>query len=314
MKDTLLFERIPLLRSTRAYEYAPGIQYDGGKYLAQGITSFGQSIGTGIDDLIKKHDKIVKEREEMAGVDEYNDLIVSHAYDKNLGPFSDPDPVKREEALNKYHAMSHTQKTGFAAGLGANIVSDWQQQRMEMAAHEGQPQLLTLPDGSTIPGHYYIPGARSVIDTTKKAQQRQPMIGEEVTPGFIWNGHELVEKRAVKQDEGTLLLNAQRQRKLAALNQELGTAQGEIATGNVRPGPDWLPLTTTYADQVKKLLAQRAALQQPQSGNDLAAPPGPSSGNGSSQKIRVRAPNGQVGLIPPDQLEAALAQGYQQIQ
>jgi hypothetical protein len=113
--------------------YEPGVVNRSGEIFANAIS------GT-IDDL----EKLRREREQMAKEDQYNDMVVSHAYQN--GQVS-------EDELNKYNAMSHSKKTGFAAGIAANIVSDWKQQsqQTEIAQRQAQTQLAQAQLNQTGP-------------------------------------------------------------------------------------------------------------------------------------------------------------------
>jgi hypothetical protein len=89
-------------------------------------------------------------------------------------------------------------------------------------------------------------------------QQSLPL-GSELTPGFVWNGKQLVRKPA--PDPRTAWMAEVKQNSLDDILRQIGVVQGEISTGNRRPGPDWLPgFTTPYAEQLQKLEARRNAL------------------------------------------------------
>lgn len=89
--------------------------------------------------------------------------------------------------------------------------------------------------------------------------------------------------------------------KLAPLKQELAEQLGEIAKGDQRSG--FLGLGGSREARVKELQKAIAELEGVGQPGKLVGPEAPA-------KIKVVAPDGRVGLIPADQLQRALQEGY----
>jgi hypothetical protein len=88
--------------------YDPGISYQGGNYLFQGLSGLGRNIGSGIEDAQKKHDELARQLGE-------SDTIVNYARAHNqMSP----------EDYTKYIGASATQKSGIAEGLAKNLALD----------------------------------------------------------------------------------------------------------------------------------------------------------------------------------------------
>jgi hypothetical protein len=267
--------------------YNPGIAYHGDQFLYGAISGVG-------DDFMK----VMEKRREIEKDLATSDTIVGNAYQQGLID---------DDTFNRYQAGSKPQKQGIAFGVMSNIHDNMRrtmfdqqeadkeadrQMHLQIAgmahpANAGVPQPLILPDGSAVPDRYFIPGAQSVIDTRQPSAQIAP--GTEVRPGWIWNGRELVQS---KSDDITQMQNAARRAQLGSIDQQIATAQGEIDSGNTRPGPDWLPFGTPYETQVKKLQAQRNALLSPTT--DTTPPP---SGTPSADALKVLA---QRALMDPN--------------
>ena len=248
----------------------------GGQLLASGIGKLGEGISGGISTGFEQARKAQEEQSA-------NQLIIDYAIKNNL-----ITPEQHTQYLNG----SASTKNGVVAGLTRTLAMDMQRknaedQRREQLARtnlltaqaaskfagpdsrEGTPQPLTLPDGTVIPGHYYVPGARRVIST-----QPQLPLGAELGE-FVWNGKQLVKKpSADAQGPEARFMEVARRSNLDNILRQIGEVQGEISTGNQRPGPDWLPgFTTPYSDQLRKLEARRNALTDAPA--TAAAPSGP---------------------------------------
>jgi hypothetical protein len=231
--------------------YAPQVEYRGDRYIAEAGNQIGSSLSRGFENFIARN-----------RAEDQDDAWSQTVFNSANGLLSEDE---RRRFLNG----NPSERKGIAIGLIARRAQDWQQKEAEMRwgrdPREGIPQPLVLPDGSSLPGRYYIPGSRSVIDTNPQATA--PPLGQEVVPGFIWNGRTLIPKtKTGKGDEIGQLEELTRTSRLNALNQEIASLKGELAGGNQRPGPDWVPwLTTPYADRVKQLEVERDALMRPSS-------------------------------------------------
>lgn len=122
------------------------------------------------------------------------DMIVQHGRDRGL---------VSDEEWNRYQSAPPRSETriGIGNGVAVNMGTDLARQKAQsemdfrvaesnrqnamaqrqlglmqlsadQAAREGTPQPLQLPDGSVIPGRYYVPGARAVIDTNPERTQK----------------------------------------------------------------------------------------------------------------------------------------------
>ena len=225
---------------------------------------------------------------------------------------SSGNPLVSADEKALFQAGDLQQRTGVVAGLlfradqannAAQRDLQWKIAKLRNAQdpNVGHPQPMMLPDGTVIPNRFYVPGANQIIDTSRSTNNGGPPAGLNVPPGWVWNGRELVQQRSQQQDDSAQLEALNRRRQLASLDQEIANAQGEVAAGNTRPGPDWLPFSTPYSAQIKKLQSQRQQLSQQ------------GTATSDTGKIHVRHPNGQSGWIPANQLQDALANGYQQI-
>jgi len=89
--------------------------YQGGNFLASGLSSFGQSVGSAIKDV---HTQLDDQRKMEA----YNDSVVQHALQNKQITMED---------YAKYRDMSRTQKTGFAAAQAANFMEDFRKEQLD---------------------------------------------------------------------------------------------------------------------------------------------------------------------------------------
>lgn len=291
--------------------YQPSERFDTSA-ISGGFNNAAASISTILDRFGINQEAERKKTELMQQQDAANEQVLQHALSKQLITQAD---------YNNYRAAPMTVRKSIADGLSLNIADDFARQRyaaeqdfrnrqLSGDPRAGIPQLLTAPDGTTIPGQYYVPGAKAVINTNRNPPTGSGAVplppGLTVPPGFEWNGKELIQRRDSGQDDDiTQLQSMTTQRKLSSIDRQIAEAQGEIATGNRRPGPDWLHLGTSYSDQLQKLELQRAAA----TGNsDSAVTPAPVMMPGTQQQP---AP---VSQQPSVDKTAALAQAQAKIQ
>lgn len=106
------------------FNYSPGVDYHGDKYLFDAIGGLGEDFAN-----------VMNERKKIEQTDSYNDQVMQAA--RVRGDVS-------EEDYNKYLSASHSAKTGIAAGHAAAIAQDWQQknQSSELALRGLQQQQL----------------------------------------------------------------------------------------------------------------------------------------------------------------------------
>ncbi|MGI9089189.1 MAG: hypothetical protein ACR2HH_15860 [Chthoniobacterales bacterium] len=215
-------------------------------------SNIGNFVASQISDAFRRQRE---ERQQGANAD----MLVHGA--RALGHVSDNDyasyfaaPAGSPERLGMSNAIT--------ANSMATMMKAKNDAQLQDAAREGQPQPMRLGDGSAIPNRYYVPGAHTVIDTSPASAPGAPPSGLTIPPGWVWNGKQLVQQHdsSGNNDDVAQLQNLARTSKLQNIDQQIGAAQGEIAAGNKRPGPDWLPFTTPYSDQVKQLQAQRDAI------------------------------------------------------
>lgn len=176
------------------------------------------------------------------------------------------NPLVSDEEKQRFDAGNIRTRVGIAAGLMQRIHQAAQDKPRD--PKEGVPQPLVLPDGSVLPGRFYVPGAHTVISTSPQPSDTRSSgyyPGQEVIPGWIWDGSRLRPKenqtQKAKADPMTRFAEIARQSEFDDLNHQIAAIKGELATGNARPGPDWLPwVTTPYADQLRQLEAKRDSL------------------------------------------------------
>jgi hypothetical protein len=94
--------------------------YQGGNFIFQGLSNLGKGVGDAIEAAQNQNK-----------MESYNDSIVQHAYQNGQITLED---------LTKYRQMSHTSKTGYAAGLAANFAEDMKREQLAAAREERQAQ------------------------------------------------------------------------------------------------------------------------------------------------------------------------------
>jgi hypothetical protein len=240
--------------------YAPGIEYRGDRYVADAGTAIGRALGSAITNYRAQRDANEQEAASVHAI--FNHALASQDANGN--------PLLSDDEKQRFLTGNLNTRKGIAVAIAARDAQSWKEKEAKMRwgadPREGQPQAMVLPDGSVIPGRFYVPGAHTVIGLPQPEQPTppatpKPTLGQEVIPGWIWNGNALVPKeRATKANDVSRFAELSRKTEIDDLDSQIAALRGEIAGGNVRPGPDWLPLTTTYADQLAKLQARRDSL------------------------------------------------------
>jgi hypothetical protein len=249
--------------------YNPQIQYVGDHYAFQGITNAGNSLATAIDEMQKRSAHL--QEQDSGNQVTFNTL--SNATDMQ------GNPLLSEDEKQKFLSGNSNQRNGIVTAGISRLAQVFQQQSAlsqqsltdakrreieDVIANAGKPQFMTLPDGTVVQGKAYVPGAKAIIDTTSRSTSQTPGApppGLTIPSGWVWNGRQLVQQRDQgSNDSLTQLQDVNRSNQLQNLDQQIAVAQSETASGNKRAGPDWLPFTTPYADQVKQLQARREAV------------------------------------------------------
>lgn len=203
------------------------------------------------------------------------DTVINTA--RALGPQSGgitPDEFER------IRVAAPRERIGVAGGLIMRQTDFYKQQQLKAQLAEsdarlwdsnnaGRPQPLIAPDGTVIQG-YYIPGARQIIGRDQPSViHGGPPPSLTIPPGWVWNGRQLVQAQPENASEVDQLLRLQqtqqaqqRSAELRQMDEEIASLQGEVASGNKRPGPDFLPFATSYADSLAGARAKRNALAQ----------------------------------------------------
>src|SRR6266542_955374 len=94
--------------------------YIGPQLLMQGASDFGKGIGQAFEKF-----------DEQRKTEAYNDMIVQHAMQAGQVSLDD---------YTKYRGMSHSAKTGFAAGIAANFVEDLKKEQLAALKEQRQAQ------------------------------------------------------------------------------------------------------------------------------------------------------------------------------
>jgi hypothetical protein len=259
--------------------FNPAVAPRGDYFTFQGL----QSLGSNLRDMFQAvAQKQQQEQEKQAALQ--RDLAQSNVIVNTLR--SVPGFLTSDDLYN-YQTGDAQTKIGIANGAAKAFAT-------KAILGEGVPQPMRLPDGSSLPGQFYVPGAKQVIRTSPPPSKltATPPVGLQVPAGYYWDGSKVVplQKPAagpppanltippgmfwngqrieqIRQGANNSLtddiaqLEAQnRQSQLDAINKQIADAQANVAAGNVRAGPDWLPIATPYADQVKGLVGKRDAL------------------------------------------------------
>lgn len=92
---------------------------------------------------------------------------------------------------------------------------------------------------------------------------------------------------------------------ITALDAQIAGLKGEVAGGNKKWGPDWLPGATPYADQLRSLQAERDSLAG-SGGAPAGVPAQQGGGYASPQAVQAAVKSGQ--LTPQQGVQALRAQ------
>lgn len=311
--------------------YAPTERNQVGEYAFRGITGAGNVLSEAMVKAIEKIDQTKKE-------DAFGDFVMDH-YSKVKGP--DGQPYVPIEALAKYHAAASSARAGMVHAVLANATFDLQngqlarQNRLADAQtnlneakafaswtgqDSGGSNDPTQIDPYTDPGtRQTVPGMGVVRKTGQVVRTSGPELEDPDKFGRFWNGKQYVQMRKDKVDPMTALATIDRQNEIDGVTKQIAEHENQLAKGSKYDG-EWLGMGGTKRTTIiEGLKEKRRALVEGGMGTAPAAPatastPQPVATPGAApQQIRVKAPDGRIGMIPASQLPGALAAGYQQL-
>lgn len=311
--------------------YNPSQTYRGGEYIASGLSNLGQGIVGALD----RYQKMENQRAEA---DSLMQLLNTMEDPTDPGDPNNPDKPKRtildSKSYERYLAASGMHKAATAGGMmGALQMYDkmrenasqaeFRREQLGLAKEENKSQAeLRQAQAEAL----RVSPEKERLQLTPEEQEAYTKAGKiplRVSAGSFATG-ELPETEAIDVD-----------------------AQGSpIFSGDeslYRSGGKWKPVTEPMRKAREDYKAQIEAQQKAEEdaakkaqpglferifGGSKAPPtpapvavgaPGAAAVAPSTRviapggKVRVKAPNGQVGLIPAAQLEAAVAAGYTQL-
>lgn len=297
--------------------YQPGENFDPYRSASAGL-ALGQAVTEPLQKALEKY-----EQQKQQGV--FNDTVFD--YLKNV-----PGAVP-VEALQRYHDMTSREKNGVILGAqfnAAKILSQREEQarrdmQWKIASMKDSPDPdaakaipLVAPDGTVIQGQFYNPGSKQIIKTIdpKAADDWKKLntdskaisgvgIGDwtRATNHRIENGMFTADLPGVPAPPGTppaaVPFLSKPGRKLQMPTHEYDSLLSRYNQLSQRSGPLAAP-------------ASGGLPFDPSGANNPIDNPQPAAAATTSGKVRVRRPDGQVGMIPAAQLPAALAKGYTQ--
>ncbi len=301
--------------------------YQGGNYLFQGLSNLGQGVGSAVKDV---HTQIDEQRKMEA----YNDLVVQHALQNKQITLED---------FSKYRDMSRTQKTGFAAGLAANFMEDFRNEQLQSlkesraASSESRSASAELRRQQAkafnfepteemkalarVTGHELIqtgPGKWEKVEyggTGQAGSEADPLkVGDKIIPGMgvvrktgqiVYFGQSGIERDTKTGAYG------RRDTKGNFTPLTMQQLQAMQMGGDIDNPPPAPAQGGGMLDTIINGIFN--AVGAPGPNQDIGQQPQPSAADPSGQKVKVKAPDGRIGLIPAEQLQAALAKGYTQV-
>lgn len=299
--------------------------YRGGDYLASGLSNLGQGIAGGISDVVGEQRK----RERLN-----DDIVRMGLMQGKIAP----------EEYVKYRDMNGKGKDVFVANVARGFADDFRQkqqmdreaQAIKLAHEQAQtgllgaqtknlasdtgftPQIMSLPEpgtGRQISVLTQSPrSAQLVPPATNAAGQPvfHPQSGEVI--GIYGNKGEPRYFKEKKETEGDDFGKAQ----VDAIDAEIAKHKVSIAQGQKTfHNPNaWFDFAKPRADRIAELERAKAALAPP---NESEQKPVNADKNAPVNmapqgKVLMRSPDGRVGLVPQEQSQSAVAQGYIPVQ
>lgn len=242
------------------------------------------SVAAGRNLMIPLADVVRHYQETSAAADSSDVLMDAALASRRITP----------EDYERYKKAPLASRPGIAFGHIQNEMNRWKEREAQsrIDAHKPspwaqQPVWVTDEGGNSYQAgvfdekgnpHYLPYGRAGAPGTSKGREAGPPPQNLPVPPGLLWDRFKLIpDPNLRKADSGTddlaQLDSMARTAQLRKLDQDIAEAQGEIASGNKRPGPDWLPFTTPYADRAAQLRRQREALGLPGGGVPIESDP-----------------------------------------
>jgi hypothetical protein len=272
--------------------FNPQATYIGGQLLAQGIGQAGQSIGQALQQYEEDKAKVG-----MA------DMVMEYA--KNQPGAISP------EALQRYHQANAKEKAYIAMGAQSNLAAMLTQQQREWqnrqaAAHanyylqaaEHQAAQAAGGPGGAPKGRIWSDelGGWATPDQADRAKRRS-------TQGYLMQSYGLTPEQVFDSSQhkaGTVTIDATGAKKFTP------DEKGD----QIQIGGDKGVIMPRAEHEIYKRQLQQNGFQvggAPGAAGGAAAPAAAAAGAGM---VRVRSPQGVVGTIPANRLEAAQAAGY----
>lgn len=300
--------------------YDPKTQFDPGLIL-EGIGGLGKGIGAGLADMRKRREEA---EAQMAGsLFGFNTL-------KTAGLLSDDEE-------RKFHEGNANQRNAIVMAATPRLVNAMQEKRLAkenyVSPYAQQPVWMNDPQSgeSYQAGVYDERGTPHFSPYGGSARGAQTFTPDDATAtglkdaGYTWAQTSTRSGRWINTDASKPDLDASGN---PAFTPD-GT--GYISRGQVKPITDAMrsqrmlyqsqqpqggPSASPSVAPRPTLQPDPTIMQNPFGGSSSPAPvtTAPSLTPTASSKVRVKRPDGQVGLIPVEQLQSALAAGYSQIQ
>ncbi len=255
----------------------PDIQYHGDQYLYNGITGAANVIS---DDLVKTLQKL----DEQKKVNAFNDVMKD-----KLSTIKDPTgaPYIPADALLRYEQAGPTQRTGIVQGAMASAQLDAERQK---AASDAAAKAAET--------NYY--GAHAAYMNTRAASEGQDSGGVQIQPYTDPVSNKPVPGMGIVKGPGNQFQIVDKSGLMGGgVKVEKDPQSGALfyrdARGNPRP--------ISQGDVVGGQIAAAAGSSSPQSPPPTpaqSAPPG---------KVRVKGPDGNLYLVPAEQLQQAITKG-----
>jgi hypothetical protein len=290
----------------RGYEGAADYSMQGSKALAAGISSAGSSIGNAVADAAAKWQKEAKQADQNAGV-----ATTYHAMNEQAKQQTGHGimPDSWWEALAKTN--NKNEQSGMLMGAAPNFDSYLQTQHQVAVQQAAQKDQFTP--------QYYDAGGVPMVTTSRGSAMPVPRDHVQnsrvvsTAGGYVSVDPATGQTIPLKDDAGNPVMppakaaaDPARAAQISALDSEIADLSGKIAGGDKKWGPDWLPIGTPYADQLRAKQAEKAALVAGGGAPAaVAAPAAADAGGGYANPGAVKAAV-LSGQLTPQQGQAIL--------